>query len=273
MRKFKLSICIPCFNNAQFIKQAITSALSYGDKFDVEVVVVDDFSQDNSWEIVEKFKPFVIALKNTKNIGMLENWNRCVENSSGQYIVVMGGDDLISSNSFDTCIEMMDRDQEISLSAITRNIIDEKGRILLRGNSNNGIKIKNGRYFIELSVLLGKNLVGEPVCCIFRREDYYKVGGFSAINNYTADLCMWMKFAKIGKIAKLNSSGADFRISSDSNGSKIGFKQIIEFYEFINFAKKELNISFIFCIAGKVTSIFCFVARQVFFILVKKFLK
>lgn len=269
MRKIKLSICVPCYNNAPFIAQALSSAITENEIYDVEVVVVDDCSHDGSWEVIQTFEPYVIASRNPRNLGMTENWNRCIELSSGDFIVVMGGDDIVSPKSFSACIEMLMRGPDISLCAITRNVIDEKGKILLRGNNNGAIKIKAGREYIALSILLGKNVIGEPLVCIFRREDYYSVGGFTAINNYTADLCMWLKFAKVGKIAKLNTIGANFRISGQSNGSKTGFKQITEFYDFINYAKAEIGISFFIALAGKITSIFCFMARQLFFALVK----
>jgi len=90
----RFSIVITCHNQAQFIAEAISSALSqtFSDK---EVIVVDDASTDESAEIVEKFAPDIRLVRLQNNVGAARARNVGAENSTGDYLVFLDGDDLL----------------------------------------------------------------------------------------------------------------------------------------------------------------------------------
>jgi glycosyltransferase involved in cell wall biosynthesis len=90
----QFSIVITCHNQARFIAQAVSSALSqtYSDK---EVVVVDDASTDSSEEILDKYGSDIRLVKLQQNVGAARARNAGAEISNGDYLVFLDGDDLL----------------------------------------------------------------------------------------------------------------------------------------------------------------------------------
>jgi glycosyltransferase involved in cell wall biosynthesis len=95
----KISVCIPAYNNESFIAEAIESVLaqSFGD---FELLVIDDCSLDRTRQIVASFATRdsrIVLLENSRNLGMVHNWNRCLKVARGEFIKFLFGDDLLSA--------------------------------------------------------------------------------------------------------------------------------------------------------------------------------
>src|SRR5687767_2945236 len=124
MKSPKLSICIPVFNGADFIKEALDSVLDQEFK-DFELIVVDNQSTDETLSIIRSYKdPRIKLFINDTNIGMVPNWNRSMEVASGTYIKILPADDFIYPGCLQKQVDILDNDKEkrISLVCGRRNI-------------------------------------------------------------------------------------------------------------------------------------------------------
>ncbi len=93
-----VSIVIPCFNYARYLPDAVTSAISQAD-VDVEVIIVDDVSTDDSLEVARRLAlahPNVSVIANAENVGHVLAFNAGWEAASGEYIVKLDADDLLA---------------------------------------------------------------------------------------------------------------------------------------------------------------------------------
>ena len=89
----KVSIIIPAYNTEQYIAKAISSALAQTLE-DIEVIVVDDCSKDNTVEIVKGFTdPRVKLLLNSQNMGAGGARNKAIQAAKGEWIAVLDSDD------------------------------------------------------------------------------------------------------------------------------------------------------------------------------------
>ena len=81
-----VSVCIPAYNNAAYIKETIDSIL--GQTYsNLELVICDDRSKDDTVKVIEAIKDDRIKLfQNEKNLGMSGNWNHCLSKCSGEFI-------------------------------------------------------------------------------------------------------------------------------------------------------------------------------------------
>lgn len=98
MIKPKISICIPTYNRQHFLMQLLDSIASQADAKDVEIVISDNASSDDTKEKVEKFKaiyPNTIYYRWDSNQGADKNYMNAVEISTGKYCWLMGSDDII----------------------------------------------------------------------------------------------------------------------------------------------------------------------------------
>src|SRR5580658_3418304 len=93
-----VSVLIPTYNYGRFLPEAIESVLMQ-DFQDFELLIVDDCSADNTAEVV---KPFcsrdarVHFAINPTNLGMVHNWNHCLQQARCEFVKFLFGDDKLS---------------------------------------------------------------------------------------------------------------------------------------------------------------------------------
>jgi glycosyltransferase involved in cell wall biosynthesis len=105
MRKPKVSVLIPVYNRANFIAACIQSVLDQ-DFPDLEVVIVDNVSTDDTWNICKKIASEdsrVRIFQNDENIGPVRNWIRCAQEAKGEYAKILFSDDILLPN----CLSLM----------------------------------------------------------------------------------------------------------------------------------------------------------------------
>ncbi|MEQ8625764.1 MAG: glycosyltransferase family A protein [Vicingaceae bacterium] len=93
-----ISVIIPNFNNAQWLPKCIDSCLAQQGNFTIEIIVVDDQSTDNSWEILTKYRtrfPDQISIYENPIKGGNNARNYGFSKSSGDYIQWLDSDDFI----------------------------------------------------------------------------------------------------------------------------------------------------------------------------------
>ena len=100
----KLSVIIPVYNQEQLVIEALDSI---PDRKDIEVIVIDDCSFDDTFAVLRKYqskKDFVL-LYNLENKGVGYTVNKGIDAALGEYIVLLGSDDYFYKNKL---IEAMD---------------------------------------------------------------------------------------------------------------------------------------------------------------------
>lgn len=104
-----VSICIPVYNGAEFIAEAVESALQQGYP-NLEIVIQDNASTDDTWKIVRSLAhkhPELSIERNKKNIGMSPNWNRVLGRARGEYVLLMSADDYLEPEFLRKCMEAL----------------------------------------------------------------------------------------------------------------------------------------------------------------------
>lgn len=98
----KLSIIIPVYNVEKYLNQCIDSIVVQCDSDDIELIVVNDGSPDNSSQIIEKYAityPNLIKVVNQTNQGLSMARNNGLEVASGDYVWFVDSDDWLSKNA------------------------------------------------------------------------------------------------------------------------------------------------------------------------------
>src|SRR5262249_61997367 len=103
-----VSLCIPVWNGAAFLPEALASAL--GQTFrDFELLVVDDASDDASAAIAAAAgDPRLRLLRNERRLGIPGCWNRCLEEARGVYVKFLFQDDLLAPGALATLVNALD---------------------------------------------------------------------------------------------------------------------------------------------------------------------
>ena len=104
-----VSVIIPMYNSSTYITPTILSALNQTYK-NIEVLVVDDCSKDNSIEVVNniaKGDPRLRCIPQLKNQGAAAARNRGIKEAKGQYVAFLDSDDLWAEDKIQKQIKLM----------------------------------------------------------------------------------------------------------------------------------------------------------------------
>ena len=171
----RLTIAIPNFNGGEKLKKAVTSCkLIKMPQNEFDILVVDNKSTDNSFEIIDELKkefPNLRVIKNQENVGRIQNWNICIKNCNSKYMTFLFINDLISKhNNIEQIIEILDSDDSISLSLSPVIKKENTAEYLKRKYFDNPVKCSS-KKIAEYSLKRGLFPFGFIESNIYRVED------------------------------------------------------------------------------------------------------
>ena len=104
-----VTIAMVTYNSGRFLREAMQSALAQ-DCDDFELLVCDDCSHDDSWDIVKSFDDRRIrAVRNDVNLGEYLNRNKALGLARGKYIMFLDGDDIIYPHGLRQLVRVMEK--------------------------------------------------------------------------------------------------------------------------------------------------------------------
>ena len=107
----KISVITPVYNREFFLTRFLRSIQNQNFQ-DIEIILVDDFSSDNSIKIIEENKKDderIILLKNKKNKGTFVNRNLGVLYAKGKYLIIPDSDDILNQNILTICYKYAEK--------------------------------------------------------------------------------------------------------------------------------------------------------------------
>lgn len=126
MGKKLLSIIVTVYNNEKYIKKCLESIGDF-DKEKVEVIIINDGSEDNSEIIIEELnKENKYHYIKQKNSGVSSARNRGIKEAKGDYIWFIDGDDFLERNSLDRIVKELELNVQIELLYFGINHLDKK---------------------------------------------------------------------------------------------------------------------------------------------------
>jgi len=163
MKDIKLSACVPTYNRAKFLKCTIESLLNQSEPID-EIVVIDDGSTDNTREIVESYEAhgrviyygFERDKSQPRNLTMVNALNFCIDKATGDYISIVGDDDLVSFDWSKTIKNSIRAKKKAKFYFFSYSVIDTKNKILRKWKQKNKKGILCGLdIFLKTNMLFG----------------------------------------------------------------------------------------------------------------------
>jgi glycosyltransferase involved in cell wall biosynthesis len=189
----KVSICIISYNQETFISDAIESAIDQ-EYENLEIVVADDASQDSTasiiTEIASRFPRRVIPVLGRTNLGVTGNSNRALEACSGEFIVVMGGDDILLPGKISKQVEWFRQDRKRALCGHRVQVFYADGD---RASHLGRPAMKSAT--VERLLLKG---VPAAACSIMMRAEALPTHGFEASLKVMSDLMLWIEVLALG---------------------------------------------------------------------------
>lgn len=211
-----VSVCIPTYNYARFLPEAIESILRQTFT-DFELLIIDDGSTDDTAAVVQKFAAQDARIRfriNNPNLGMVNNWNLCLREARGEFIKFVFADDYLASpQALQEMLAPLLADSSISLVASARNLVDAESQVLQVRSCFGKSTILPGHQVIRRCLVAGRNLIGEPTVVLFRKQTAAR--GFNPAYRQIVDLEMWCHLLEQGRLAYLSEPLCAFRRHSE----------------------------------------------------------
>lgn len=127
-----VSICIPTYNGEKAIAQTLDSLIknvnSAKISAEIEIVLTDDCSSDNTFSILEKYAnehEYIKIFKNEKNLGMDGNFRQAALNSSGKFVWFSGQDDIFLAGSISHILDVITGNESLGIIYVNYSQYDE----------------------------------------------------------------------------------------------------------------------------------------------------
>lgn len=242
-----VSICIPTYNGAKYLEETLHS-ISCQTYQNIELIISDDASIDETLQLVEKFKnqvnfPVHIFYHTPKGIGA--NWNNCLKHASGKYIKFLFQDDVMERDCLEIMVQALEDNPKVSLVASKRNFIIEenvntdatKEWLDKFGDLQKEFTPSNGLYMLTKDIFKSKtfydnpkNKIGEPSTVLFKKCIIDEVGYFDENLKQILDYEYWYRILKKYPIIVIDESLVKFRLHNDQ-ATSVNNNQVIDDYK------------------------------------------
>ena len=188
-----VSVCIPTFNRVYLLEKAIKSVLCQT-LSDIEILVIDDDSEEDVETAISSIGDERICYyRNSQNIGLVANFNKCVELAQGKFVSILHTDDYYEPEILERESRFLIENPKVGmvytayyllheLSGRKKTILPYPQNKIFTGSEHFNTIVKNGNHIAFSGVMVPKS-------------SYQNVGHFNVSLPYTSDLEMWLRLS------------------------------------------------------------------------------
>lgn len=225
----KVSVCVPTYNGANFLEDCLRSIQSQSYR-NLEILVVDDRSSDETNDIVSRFAADddrFRVLQNEVRLGLVGNWNRCLEKATGDWIKFVFQDDLIEPACVATLVRKCQSSGCLFGFCHRHLLFEERTRkVTIEYLSEQQLEIAQV-FGVRESFAAGEfadicakeivwNPIGEPTVTLFHRSLIPMYGIFNPTMIQICDAEFWMRLGTNVGVAHVPEMLATFRVHEKS---------------------------------------------------------
>ncbi|WP_165043406.1 glycosyltransferase [Dysgonomonas sp. ZJ709] len=208
-----ISVILPNYNHAAFLKQRIDSILNQTYK-DFELIILDDKSPDNSKDIIEQYRGNEhishIVYNDVNSGSTFKQWNKGIQIAKGEYIWIAESDDCADNNLLQTLVTNIQKDKNIFISFCQSFEINGQNEIagdwifrtqdMVDSEIFNSDFTMNGQEFIT-KYLIERNVIPNASAVLFKKEEFSKIGNVPSNIGFAGDWLLWLQLLSAGDIA------------------------------------------------------------------------
>lgn len=216
--KEKVSVLIPTYNVERFVEKAVRSIMQQT-YTNLEIIIVDDCSTDNTFTILEKLAKEdnrIKLYKNEVNKKIAETLNFALAQATGKYIARMDGDDYSYPKRIEILHNYLQKNQEIKLVGSNIFLVDDKDNIIQKDN-----------YPEKFDNIMKIALYGSPVLHIWMtyKKVYEEYGNYRMAGVEDYDFILRLISNKV-KLANVQEYIYSVRLREGNTISSLGLLQI-----------------------------------------------
>jgi glycosyltransferase involved in cell wall biosynthesis len=213
----KISIITTNYNSGKYLERTIQSILNQKGNFELEYIITDGGSTDNSLDIIKKYKDKLKYLSEKDN-GQSDGINKGLKMATGDIVAFLNADDTYTEGTLDKVSKYFKNDPECMWLTGYCRIVDENDKEIRKFVTE--YKNRKLRKF-SFNQLLIEDSVSQPAT-FWRRKLLDEVGYIDESLHFAMDQDLWARFAKKYKLHLIQEYLAEFRFTSDTKtGSSV----------------------------------------------------
>ncbi len=215
-----VSILIPTFNRAKYLKYALDSALAQTYR-NIEIIVHDDASTDSTPDLLATYHdPRLRVIRTKDNHGMLGGWNYIVKQARGEYLKFLASDDLLGPTCVAELVQAAIAHPEAAIITCQRQFIDDRGRVIKKmGFANKNIVVDGRDHAHWILTTVRENKIGEPTAVLYQTKLVERAGEYDPQFSQFADFEYWIRLLAYGDLVYVHKPLCSFRLHEGSNTS------------------------------------------------------
>ncbi len=234
-----LSVIVPNYNHAQYLESRVSSILAQLTD-NMELVIVDDGSTDNSVEILEKYASQDARLKlikSPKNAGVVSAANTAISASKGKYLVFFASDDIVLPNFFSKTLAVLKEHPEVPLCCSNFGYTTQDEPEIIKSfplikNIQHVTTFQGGQKTVKLFRDDPFGIPGHTT--IVRRDSVLKKGGFIPEIGASCDWYLLHAIALEEGFAYLPETLSVLRVLPNSYSAQISRNIIVRNEQYLN---------------------------------------
>jgi glycosyltransferase involved in cell wall biosynthesis len=231
-KKPLVSVLMTSYNRQQYIAEAIECVLE-STFSDFELIIVDDKSLDNTYEIIKSYASQdkrIRVYQNEKNLGQFANRNKIAELAKGEYLMFADSDDKLYADGIERCMSAM-------------HSHPEAGFAIFSISSSTNLFLLNPAEAIRKHFFENPFLTHGPGATIIKRSVFQKIGGFPLKYSIAGDMYYNLNAASHVNVLLLPFRFVNYRIHE---GQELNnrFDYLWANYNYLRDAVKELPFHF-----------------------------
>lgn len=195
-----VSVCIPSYNHAQFVGRAVSSVLRQT-LADLEVIVLDDVSTDETMEVLSRIDDRRLTIKrNAVNLGPGGTTNACLAQAKGRFVALLASDDWMRPERLAKQVAALEANPSLGaiFSAVT--VADETGAIL----ESHAFSPQNRSRYAWLNTFFHDGNCLSGVTVTFRSEALRATGLYNPLYRQLQDYDYWIRLCSQYEIEVLD---------------------------------------------------------------------
>ena len=234
----KIAVIIPLYNRADFIAQTIQSVLNQTYP-NIELIVVDDGSTDNSRNVLKQFEGKIRILEHSGRVnkGQSAAINLGIKSSESNYVAILDSDDLFAPEKIQLQVEFLGKNTEVGLVYGNGYNIDEKGKKLYP------IYSADHREHSKPERVLLDCYINVPSNSLVRRSIFEQVGEFDESMRSAQDHDMAIRLAEVTQFAYLDKILWYYRRHDNTQSGQFATRRWQVGFNILDKAYKRYNYS------------------------------
>lgn len=223
----RVSVLVPTYNGAAFLRQCLRSVLQQTVD-DWTVVVGDDASVDETEAVVASFAdPRIRFIRRPRNVGCYSNINLLLAEADSEYVAILNQDDWWEPTFLATMLALLDRSpSSVFATCASKNVVQA------------GVQSVSGLHEVwppergstcpsaeAVRLLVMANWIRTPAV-LARTDLYNRVSRFDEAITHSADWLMWLRAAATGPVQVSPEALANYRVHNMSRDADLSARNL-----------------------------------------------